>query len=605
MAFTPIPENTDPWHEQANAAWADQDARITDLEDAAEGGNYFYLVASASAPGGVRAKADYVCDGIADQIEIQAAIDAANAASGGIVQLSTGQFNISAPLTLHPRVTLRGMHGDQIFNPDQLTLLSRLNIVAEFVGGAAIVMLGQTAGGYGGKSSEQRIHALTIDGANGPAGTHGIQASDYVHGVVLRDVAIKQVKGKGIYTFTENGSQPFSWTMNRVVVDNAEGNGIELINHSDFTANDVVSIGSGVNGWILSSMPNSRLTQCRAEWSEAHGFNIQGNFGTGQGSGGMQIVGCSTDRNGQNGFDITATGNGPIMISDIMLRRDGRNGGGGGGGFSGMLIAGATCPIIVTGLICYPGVDDTGAGVNSPENAFKVNNSTYVALESGFLHGATNGFVDGGSNTLLRRGANIGERTGSTAAPVNNLYVAAVDFESLASLERQPHERGYKSWTQQPETTQSVGTAPPTGSMRLQRHKLREPTTITNLHVAVLTVGATLTAGQNLMGIYDTAGNLLAQTGDQSVAWTSLGLKTAALTAPLALPAGDFYVGFLSVGTTPPAFARGHDNSSSFINGLTASGQHLYISHGAGLTALPATVTLTTTSGTSFWTGTS
>lgn len=173
------------------------------------------------------------------------------------------------------------------------------------------------------------------------------------------------------------------------------------------------------------------------------------------------------------------------------------------------------------------------------------------------------------------------------------------------SLERQPHERGYLTWTQQPESTQSVGTAPPSGAMRLQRHKLRTGTTITNLHVAVLTVGATLTAGQNLAGIYDTAGNLLAQTGDQSVAWTSLGLKTMALTSPLVLPAGDFYVGLLSVGTTPPAFARGHDNSSSFINGLTASGQHLYISHGAGLTALPATVTLTNTSGTAFWTGTS
>lgn len=195
--------------------------------------------------------------------------------------------------------------------------------------------------------------------------------------------------------------------------------------------------------------------------------------------------------------------------------------------------------------------------------------------------------------------------SGHTTSINDNTSAISVINSTLDSLERQPHERGYKSWTQQPETTQSVGTAPPSGVMRLQRHKIRTAETITNLHVGVLTVGATLTAGQNLMGIYDTAGNLLAQTGDQSVAWTSLGLKTAALTSPLALPAGDFYVGFLSVGTTPPAFARGHDNSSSFINGLTASGQHLYISHGAGLTALPATITLTTTSGTAFWTGTS
>lgn len=195
--------------------------------------------------------------------------------------------------------------------------------------------------------------------------------------------------------------------------------------------------------------------------------------------------------------------------------------------------------------------------------------------------------------------------SGHTTSINDNTSNISVISSTLDSLERQPHERGYKSWTQQPETTQSVGTAPPSGAMRLQRHKLRSAETITNLHVAVLVVGATLTAGQNLMGVYDTAGNLLAQTGDQSVAWTSLGLKTAALTAPLNLPAGDFYIGFLSVGTTPPTFARGHDNSSSFMNGLTASGQHLYISHGAGLTALPATVSLVNTSGTSYWTGTS
>lgn len=175
----------------------------------------------------------------------------------------------------------------------------------------------------------------------------------------------------------------------------------------------------------------------------------------------------------------------------------------------------------------------------------------------------------------------------------------------LDTLERQPNERGFISWTQQPESTQSVGTAPPTGSMRLQRHKVRKSTTITNLHVVVLTVGSGLTAGQNFLGLYDSAGNLLAQSADQSTAWTGAGLKTTPLTTPYVAAAGDYYVGILAVGTTPPAFARGHDNSSSFMNGLTASGQHLYISHGAGLTALPATVTLTTTSGTSFWSGTS
>jgi hypothetical protein len=197
-------------------------------------------------------------------------------------------------------------------------------------------------------------------------------------------------------------------------------------------------------------------------------------------------------------------------------------------------------------------------------------------------------------------------RITTNAANITANGVSIAALQTLTNtLERQPSERGFKSWTMQPETTQSLGTIAVSGAMRLQRHKLRVASTITNLHMGVLVVGSGLTAGQNFMGIYDTAGNLLAQTADQSTNWTTVGMRTSPLTAPINLPAGDFYVGFLANGTTPPTFARGHDNSSSFINGLTPSGQHLYISNGAGLTALPATVSLVNTSSTAFWSGTS
>lgn len=57
------------------------------------------LVAAASAPGRIKAWADYVCDGVDDQVEIQAALDAA-----GRVYLSPGDFQLSQP------VILRGSH---------------------------------------------------------------------------------------------------------------------------------------------------------------------------------------------------------------------------------------------------------------------------------------------------------------------------------------------------------------------------------------------------------------------------------------------------------------------------------------------------------------
>lgn len=416
MANYSINKGTLDWDVPLNADLSDINARLTSTETRTLGRTYYYLVAASTAPAAVKAKADYVCTGIGDQIQIQSAVNAAFADGAGIVQLTDGIFSISAPITLHPAVTLQGAHGDQIFNPTQLTAQSFIRPDALFVGGAAIVLLGQTAGGYANKSSEQRIFNLTIIGDLSPAGVHGIQASDYIHGVVLRDVAVVRPKGKGIYTFTENASQPFSWTFHRVLVDNAGDVGFHLINHTDCTMIDAISIGAINFGYQLSNMPNSRFVGCRAEWSGAHGYKIEGNFGTGAGSGGMLFSGCSTDRNGQNGFDITSTGNGPILLDGVETRRDGRNSGAGGGGYSGIFASAATNPLIITGWGQYPGVDDNGTQTNSPQVGGTFNNNTHVQIDNAYIHGATTAVTQSG-NTNLLFGANITYATGLTSAP--------------------------------------------------------------------------------------------------------------------------------------------------------------------------------------------
>lgn len=52
--------------------------------------------------------ADFRCDGVADQVQIQAAIDALNAANGGCVQLLSGNYNISVAITIYGGITLQG-----------------------------------------------------------------------------------------------------------------------------------------------------------------------------------------------------------------------------------------------------------------------------------------------------------------------------------------------------------------------------------------------------------------------------------------------------------------------------------------------------------------
>lgn len=54
-----------------------------------------YYVASNNARPQIKAQADYICDGVADEVQIQAAIDAAIAHGFGVVVLSEGNFVLS------------------------------------------------------------------------------------------------------------------------------------------------------------------------------------------------------------------------------------------------------------------------------------------------------------------------------------------------------------------------------------------------------------------------------------------------------------------------------------------------------------------------------
>ncbi len=66
-----------------------------------------YLIAASDSPARMKAKADYVCDGVADNVEIQAAIDALPD-KGGRVFLLEGTFYIDGPIFPRDYVHLQG-----------------------------------------------------------------------------------------------------------------------------------------------------------------------------------------------------------------------------------------------------------------------------------------------------------------------------------------------------------------------------------------------------------------------------------------------------------------------------------------------------------------
>lgn len=132
--------------------------------------------------------------------------------------------------------------------------------------------------------------------------------------------------------------------------------------------------------------------------------------------------------------------------------------------------------------------------------------------------------------------------------------------------------------------------------------------TSSGMQMYVATAGVTLTAGQNFVGLYNAAGARVALSADQTAAWGSVGFKTIAWSAPVAVTPGFYYVAILTNGTTGPAVAREGNLDASLVNPNLTPATLRWSAGGTGLTgltALPANVTMAdrAASATTYWVG--
>ena len=548
-----------------------------------------------------------VGDGVTDDAPaIQAALDACP--PGGTVYLPALTFGTLTPLTVHPTITLRGAHGDHFDNLSGWTQSSsRIKPLAGFTGAGAIRILDAPLGGYAAKSCEQRLIDLTLDGSALPGGNtvDGIVAQGTIRGMVFHNLSIKKFGGHGIY-FTYNFSAPaglpqapYSNRLTRIVASECGGNVYSFNNTTDTTFTDVEAIGNSGYGFFLSGCGNSTLIACRAEWN-LRGFHIV------PGNAQLTLMGCSTDRNTQNGVLVTGgTAGNNVIITNARLNRDGRNGGSGGGGYAGLAVESCLANVIVTDIGVLTGIDDDGSGTRSPQYGVSVTGSSYVAVNSGILNAATTAFRDGGTNTTLLRGPNVGELIGNPASPTSTTSygirstTTGAFFRDAGGVDRNlirpdnpiATDFGFAAWAYDPAPagTNSVFTG---GVIQLVRVPIRASRSITNIVLSIGTAGATLTAGSCWAGIYDSSGNRLGQTADQATAWTSTGTKTMAITGgPLTLAEGLYWIAFVATGTTIPAFLRASGVGGASINvGLSAANTR-FGTYGTSQTTLPSTIT--------------
>lgn len=149
-----------------------------------------------------------------------------------------------------------------------------------------------------------------------------------------------------------------------------------------------------------------------------------------------------------------------------------------------------------------------------------------------------------------------------------------------------PADYGLLAWVGDPGYL-AGSLAVPAGIVHLLRIKVTKAVTISNIVLQLGGSSIVLTAGQNFAALFDTSGNRLAVTADQSSNWATAGTKTSALTAPYAAAAGFYYVGILFNGSAPPNLGR--FGQVSAFNNVGVSPMR-FAQYSSGVTAMPSTI---------------
>lgn len=184
----------------------------------------------------------------------------------------------------------------------------------------------------------------------------------------------------------------------------------------------------------------------------------------------------------------------------------------------------------------------------------------------------------------------------SWGAPVNAAFTSQdARISSQEASNAIVDDFSLNAWTMDPVVAASASVLT-TGSVYMAKLKVVTGFTTDNLYMQVTTAGGTLTAGQNFVGLYDSAGTQVAKSADQAANWGTSGFKIIPWVAPVALTPGNYYAAILTNGATGIEIARGSARSSEMLSPNLTAANLRWSTGGTGLTGLtdlPASITMT------------
>jgi len=244
-----------------------------------------FVVAASNANSKVKEYADYICDGVDDQVQIQAAIDALPS-TGGSILLSNGQFNISSTILIKSYVTFAGV------GPSTILYLSNNSNVDVLSSNPALAL------------DYINIRDLRINGNkdNNSAGS-GIYLYNPAR-LFIDNVAIINPKADGIRLERESNSlnRYGESLIHNSYLANGDGNGISVNLDNDFTIYglDIIStrvevfagygiktygsgkvliddcwISSNANGVYINGSSRPSMSSSKIEYNSVFGAQFQ------------------------------------------------------------------------------------------------------------------------------------------------------------------------------------------------------------------------------------------------------------------------------------------------------------------------------------------
>lgn len=185
-----------------------------------------------------------------DTVAIQAALNAANAAGGGVVYLPAGQYKISSALTMYNRITLRG-------DGDYVTNIVQTNTAAHGLVGASLIYV--------------IIEHLRLTGPGTGTG-EGINFTTEFDYCILRDMSATSWGSTGIEI-----EQPIVTNLTRVTSFSNGGAGIFIHGNATTGAGTSVSFDSCwthdniSNGFSIQNMTYCSFQACASDNQTAAG----------------------------------------------------------------------------------------------------------------------------------------------------------------------------------------------------------------------------------------------------------------------------------------------------------------------------------------------